>query len=69
LSVIAREVHLVSRPAGLPGPENFALVERGIDGPRAGQLLVRNRWMSVDPYMRGRMREEESPLGTVPGAE
>ncbi|HKE20080.1 MAG TPA: NADP-dependent oxidoreductase [Kofleriaceae bacterium] len=60
MSVIAREVHLVSRPVGLPGPENFALVERRLDEPRAGQVLVRNRWMSVDPYMRGRMREGKS---------
>jgi NADPH-dependent curcumin reductase CurA len=60
MAVIAREVHLRRRPVGLPGPEDFALVERRLDEPGPGQLLVRNRWMSVDPYMRGRMREDKS---------
>jgi NADPH-dependent curcumin reductase CurA len=60
MSVIAREVHLRSRPVGTPGPGDFAIVERRLDEPRPGQLLVRNQWMSVDPYMRGRMREGKS---------
>ena len=54
----AREIHLVSRPVGMPVPEDFRLVERELPAPAAGQVLVRNLYMSVDPYMRGRMRED-----------
>jgi len=60
MSVTAREIHLKSRPVGPASEENFELVERRLDGPREGQLLVRNLWMSVDPYMRGRMRDRKS---------
>lgn len=54
---IAREIHLVSRPAGLPSAANFRLVERELPPLADGQVLVKNLFMSVDPYMRGRMRE------------
>lgn len=60
MRVIAREYHLVHRPAGLPSDRNFELVERRLDEVREGQLLVRNLWMSVDPYMRGRMNDRKS---------
>lgn len=50
----------MSRPVGWPGPENFAVVRTGVPDPGEGQVLVRNRWMSVDPYMRGRMDDGES---------
>ncbi|GAA1231378.1 NADP-dependent oxidoreductase [Kitasatospora nipponensis] len=50
-----REIHLVSRPVGEARAQDFALVESAIPQPGEGQLLVRNTWMSVDPYMRGRM--------------
>ena len=53
----AREIHLVSRPAAMPSAENFQLKEVELDPPGPGQVLVENRYMSVDPYMRGRMRE------------
>ncbi|WP_037599686.1 NADP-dependent oxidoreductase [Streptacidiphilus rugosus] len=52
-----REVHLVSRPVGEPGPENFTVVDAAIPELGEGQVLVRNTWMSVDPYMRGRMND------------
>ena len=57
---INREIHLKSRPNGVPSEENFELVE--LPAPRAGdgEILVQNEWMSVDPYMRGRMRETKS---------
>jgi NADPH-dependent curcumin reductase CurA len=55
-----REIELVSRPAGLPTPENFALVDVEVPEPGAGQVLVRNTFMSVDPYMRGRMSDAPS---------
>ena len=53
----AKEIHLVKRPAGTPGHDNFNLVERELPPPGEGQVLVNNLYMSVDPYMRGRMRE------------
>jgi len=56
----AREFRLASRPDGIPGPENFDLVEVPVPTPGEGQVLVRNQLLSVDPYMRGRMRDVES---------
>ena len=44
----------------MPINENFEIVEVQIPGPRDGEFLVRNIWMSVDPYMRGRMIERKS---------
>ena len=56
----SRQVHLVSRPHGWPAPENFALVEVDLPDPGPGEVLVRNTFMSVDPYMRGRMNSGPS---------
>jgi NADPH-dependent curcumin reductase CurA len=53
--VRGREVHLVARPVGEPKPADFAVVEVDVPDPAEGQLVVRNDWISVDPYMRGRM--------------
>ncbi|GII21619.1 NADP-dependent oxidoreductase [Planosporangium mesophilum] len=55
-----REIHLASRPEGWPTAENFRLVEVPVPEPGPGQVVVRNRVMSVDPYMRGRMNAGES---------
>jgi len=60
VSVAAREIHLKARPVGRPGPDDFELVSRPLAAPADGQLLVRTTWMSVDPYMRGRMRDQPS---------
>lgn len=60
MTVTAREILLKSRPAGLPAAANFELVERPLAAPREGEILVRNLWMSVDPYMRNRMIDRES---------
>src|SRR6187455_2568520 len=57
---INREIHLKNRPNGMPEAANFELVETPIPKPAAGQFLVRNIFMSVDPYMRGRMMDRES---------
>ncbi len=54
----ARQVQLVSRPAGMPGREHFRMTEVELPAPAAGEVLVENRYLSVDPYMRGRMRAE-----------
>jgi NADPH-dependent curcumin reductase CurA len=55
-----REIRLKERPEGVPTREVFELVETAIPEPKAGEILVRNIWMSVDPYMRGRMRDVPS---------
>jgi NADPH-dependent curcumin reductase CurA len=60
VSIAVREIHLKSRPSGLPSPENFELVEHALPALTDGQLLVRTLWMSVDPYMRGRMIDRPS---------
>jgi NADPH-dependent curcumin reductase len=48
-----RQVVLMSRPAGIPAAENFAIREAPVAEPGAGQVLVRNEFLSVDPAMRG----------------
>lgn len=59
-SIKSREWTLASRPVGMPKLSDFRL--RGADAPdpEDGQIQVRNSWMSVDPYMRGRMYDRES---------
>lgn len=55
-----REIRLASRPSGWPEQANFALVDTELPAPATGQLLVRNLFMSVDPYMRLRMNDGNS---------
>lgn len=54
------EIRLASRPIGEPAPDNFAIVRAEVPAPEPGQIVVRNTWMSVDPYMRGRMDDVPS---------
>jgi NADPH-dependent curcumin reductase CurA len=56
----SREIRLKSRPTGMPSPANFELAETDVPTPGPGQILVRNSYMSVDPYMRGRMMDRKS---------
>jgi NADPH-dependent curcumin reductase CurA len=56
----SREVHLASRPQGEPTLEQFAFVTVELPEPKAGEVLVRNLYLSVDPYMRGRMNATKS---------
>ncbi|WP_433332192.1 NADP-dependent oxidoreductase [Spirillospora sp. CA-294931] len=58
--IIGREFRLASRPDGEPTLDDFELAETRVPDPGEGQILVRNTWMSVDPYMRGRMDDAES---------
>lgn len=51
----SRQIQLTAYPKGEPGPDNFNLVEVDLPDLSDGQVLVANRWLSVDPYMRGRM--------------
>ena len=57
---VAREIRLVARPAGFPGEDLFEVAETPIPDPGEGQLLVRNAYFSVDPYMRPRMNDVRS---------
>jgi NADPH-dependent curcumin reductase CurA len=56
----SREVRLAARPVGEPKPSDFELAETPVPEPSAGEVLVRNTWMTVDPYMRGRMVDRPS---------
>ncbi len=60
MSIATREWQLAARPQGEPTPEDFRLVETERPDPTDGQVVVRQLAMSVDPYMRGRMREGAS---------
>src|SRR4051794_35432471 len=55
-----REIQLAARPHGEPKPTDFRLVAVELPDPGPGEILVRNTYMSVDPYMRGRMNDVKS---------
>ena len=55
-----RAWHLMSRPTGLPTMDNFALKEAPLPALEDGWVRVDNAWLSVDPYMRGRMNDVKS---------
>lgn len=56
----SRQINLVARPNGVPVPGDFELVEVDVAAPADGEVVVANRFMSVDPYMRGRMNDVKS---------
>lgn len=58
--LVSREIQLIARPVGLPKAEDFAVAIAEAPEPKAGEAQVRNLWMSVDPYMRGRMYDRPS---------
>ncbi|EGR0058923.1 NADP-dependent oxidoreductase [Vibrio vulnificus] len=61
-----RQIVLASRPVGAPTAENFALTQSDIPTPAQGELLLRSVYLSLDPYMRGRMSDAKSyadPVG------
>ena len=59
-TITSREIRLASRPSGVPTADNFTLAETTLDPLQDQQVLVRNLFMSVDPYMRGRMNDRKS---------
>ena len=70
MTTMNKQWHLVSRPSGEPTPDNFKLVETPVPELQDGQVVVRNHFMSLDPYMRGRMNDGKSyaqpqPLNAV----
>jgi len=60
MAELNRQIHLVSRPTGEASVDNFRLVEKPIGSPGEGQVLVRHHFLSLDPYMRGRMNDAKS---------
>src|SRR6476469_6156409 len=58
--IVSSEIQLVSRPQGMPTSDNFAIAETKLEPLQDGQVLVRNLYISVDPYMRGRMNDVKS---------
>ncbi len=57
---INRQILLVKRPIGIPDESCFKLITSAISQPTHGQVLLRTRFLSVDPYMRGRMNDRRS---------
>lgn len=63
-----QHVILMSRPTGWVTPENFKLVDADMPVPTNNQVLIRNHWLSLDPYMRGRISDAKSyAQGVNPG--
>jgi NADPH-dependent curcumin reductase CurA len=56
----SKEIRLASRPTGEPEASNFELAEAEVADPADGEIVVRNTFISVDPYMRGRMNAAKS---------
>ena len=65
MPTVNRQVRLAARPVGFPKPTDFVLVESPVPTPGAGELLVRAAYLSLDPYMRGRMNERRSYAPSV----
>jgi NADPH-dependent curcumin reductase CurA len=63
MSLVSREIRLKSRPVGSPTAANFELASVTLPAPGPGEVQVKNLWMSVDPYMRGRMNDTRSYIG------
>ena len=59
-ALINHQLLLASRPQGEPTPDNFRLVATPLGDLAEGQVLVRHHYLSLDPYMRGRMNESKS---------
>lgn len=55
-----QQILLASRPSGLPTPDNFRIVDKPVPEPAGGQLLLEVLYLSLDPYMRGRMDDAKS---------
>jgi len=58
--MVSREIRLAARPRGVPQQSDFELAEVELPDPGDGEVLIRNAYVSVDPYMRGRMNDAKS---------
>jgi NADPH-dependent curcumin reductase CurA len=61
-----KQILLVKRPEGMPTKENFQIIEGPVPEPKMGEVLVRTLYLSVDPYMRGRMSDRKSYVPPYP---
>ena len=59
-AITSRDWALAARPNGMPQASDFQMLTNEVAAPADGEIQVRNEWMSVDPYMRGRMMDRES---------
>ena len=66
MTPISHQIQLLRRPTGLPTPDDFALRAVPLPALQEGEVLVTNQWLSVDPYMRGRMSEAKSYVPPFP---
>ena len=55
-----KEIHLVNRPEGMPSDDDFKFVEQTVPALQDGEILLKTLYLSVDPYMRGRMQDAKS---------
>lgn len=66
MNATSHQIQLLRRPVGLPAATDFALVEVPLPPLQEGEVQVANQWLSVDPYMRGRMSEAKSYVPPFP---
>ncbi|WP_298857760.1 NADP-dependent oxidoreductase [uncultured Sulfitobacter sp.] len=66
MSETMKQIVLASRPDGAPTPANFRMEELPVPTPGEGEVLVRVHYMSLDPYMRGRMDDAKSYAANIP---
>ena len=64
-AAVNRQVLLRRRPVGAPRPDDFEIAESPLPAPRQGEILCRTLYLSIDPYMRGRMNEGKSYAASV----
>jgi NADPH-dependent curcumin reductase CurA len=60
-----QQIILTSRPTGWVTPDNFKLIDAAMPVLKEGQVLIRNQWLSLDPYMRGRISDAKSYAQSV----
>jgi NADPH-dependent curcumin reductase len=66
MAKVNRQIRLAARPAGFPKESDFQMVELPVPEPSEGEVLTRTLYLSLDPYMRGRMNETKSYAAPVP---
>jgi NADPH-dependent curcumin reductase len=66
MSQSAKRIVLTARPVGEPKPSDFRVEDYALPAPGEGQVLLRTIWLSLDPYMRGRMSDGPSYAAPVP---
>src|SRR6185295_13395181 len=65
MATLNRQITLAARPVGFPKDSDFKLIESPVPTPKDGEFVVRVIYMSVDPYMRGRMNDAASYAAAV----